>query len=391
MTMRVIAFAFAFALLFTPPARADILPPNEFTSDAQAVEAMVNAHYAYLDRLSGSTFSLTPTLEIEASTVRDRAGLLRFMERVLLLLADHHAITGNSFHDSWAVIPSYSDLWIEAVGDEYRITAVRDNSPASAAGISAGDRMIAFGDAPTTVAVASFWTDLGLERADQAQAGFAARILAAGRRDRPRVLTVQRGDQTPSRVTLPSLYESNDRATPVTVNRVGSTIVVRINNSLGDNSMIADFDTAMASLPSDAPLVLDLTNTASGGNTVVARAIMGWFTDKPAAYQIHSSPREERETGIARQWIEQVLPRSGDRYHSGPVTVRVGRWTGSMGEGLAIGMAALGARLEGGRMAGLLGAIEDIRLPSSGLVFKLPVERLMHIDGTPRENVIAQP
>ena len=38
-------------------------------------------------------------------------------------------------------------------------------------------------------------------------------------------------------------------------------------------------------------------------------------------------------------------------------------------------------------MAGLLGGIYDLRLPHSGLVLKIPVERLYAVDGTPREDV----
>jgi carboxyl-terminal processing protease len=105
---------------------------------------------------------------------------------------------------------------------------------------------------------------------------------------------------------------------------------------------------------------------------------------------MHSLPAEARETGIARQWVEQVLPRPG-KYHRGPVRVYVGRWTGSMGEGLAIGFDAIGARVEGTRMAGLLGAVYDRRLRHSGLVLKLPAERLSHVNGTPREAFVPRP
>lgn len=98
----------------------------------------------------------------------------------------------------------------------------------------------------------------------------------------------------------------------------------------------------------------------------------------------------QRRTGIARQWVEQVLPRAGRR-HRGPVTVDVGRWTGSMGEGLAIGFDAIGAEVRGTRMAGLLGAVYDHRLTHSGLVLKLPTERLAHLDGIPREAFVPRP
>ena len=39
-------------------------------------------------------------------------------------------------------------------------------------------------------------------------------------------------------------------------------------------------------------------------------------------------------------------------------------------------------------MAGLLGAIYDHRLENSGLVIKLPTERLAHVNGTPRETFV---
>ena len=146
----------------------------------------------------------------------------------------------------------------------------------------------------------------------------------------------------------------------------------------------------MANVPPAHRLLLDLTDTPGGGNSVVARAILGWFVRQPSPYQVHNLPAEQRETGIPRQWVEQVLPRAG-KYRRGPVTVRVGRWTGSMGEGLAIGFAALGARVEGERMAGLRGAIYDHRLDKSGKVVKLPTERLMAVDGTAREKFIPAP
>ena len=101
-------------------------------------------------------------------------------------------------------------------------------------------------------------------------------------------------------------------------------------------------------------------------------------------YQLHTLPEEERETGVPRHLLEEVLPRPG-KHHPGPLTVRVGRWTGSMGEGLAIGFSAIGARVCGGAMAGLRGAVYDVALPRSGLAVKLPAERLYTVGGTPRE------
>lgn len=356
----------------------------DFRDDALAVERLVNAQYAYLERLPGRRFPESAVLQAEAEAVHDGRSLLAYAERAVAALADHHAITGSSFADSWALVPSYADLWIEPEGEMWRITAVREGSPAEAAGVRTGEELVAIGGVATGEAVAGFWADLGLEVTPE-RASYAARVLAAGRRDRARDLTVRDRDGVDRRLTLPSLYAlPRAERPPVTVAVEGEALVLRLNDSLGDRATITAFDEAIARARPGQTVVLDLRDTPSGGNTVVARAIMGWFVDAPAGYQIHRLPAEERETGVPRQWVEQVLPRAEGR-HRGPVVVRVGRWTGSMGEGLAVGLDALGARVDGGPMAGLLGAVYDHRLPNSGLVLKLPTERLYAVDGTPRE------
>ena len=374
------------ALLLAIPAAAQTpqLTSAQYREDAESIEALINEVYAYPERLPGGRYRLTPRLRGEAAAVSDGRSLLRFAERALFLLADHHAITGSSFADSYGLVPSYADLWIEEAGSRFMIEAVRDGSPAASAGIRAGDLLVAIDGVPTAYAVAAFWTELGAgpERRD---AAFAARILAAGRRDRPRRLTVRHGASVPRTVELPNLYAvpRPDRP-PVTVTAEGRALRIRINDSLGDDATVAAFDAAMARARPGQPVVVDLTDTPGGGNSSVARGILGWFVDRPSFYQMHNLPAEERETGIARQWVEQVLPRPGKR-HRGPVRVEVGRWTGSMGEGLAIGFDAIGVPVTGTRMAGLRGAVYDRRLRHSGLLLKLPAERLMHVNGTPRE------
>jgi C-terminal processing protease CtpA/Prc len=359
----------------------------DYAADARSIEKLVDEDYAYLERFDGGRMPISDKLRAEAAAVNSREALIRYAERALATLADHHAITGSSLPDSWALVPSYSDLWIERRGADYVITDVREGSPAAQAGIGAGDRLTTVGGVPTAQAVEAFWADLGLPvTADRAN--YAARVLAAGRRNAQRRLAITRGAGAPRELTLANLYavHPQDRP-PLTSTASGRAQVIRFNDSLGDNATTAAFDSAMAAAPQGRPIVLDLTDTASGGNTSVARGIMSWFVTKPTSYQMHVLPAEERQTGIARRWIEQVLPRPG-KYHRGSVTVRVGRWTGSMGEGLAIGFDALGARVQGGQMAGLLGAVYDYKLEQSGLTIKFPVERLFHVNGTPRERFV---
>jgi carboxyl-terminal processing protease len=379
----------ALALLLWSPA-ATAPAQSDYAADAVSIEKLVNDNYAYLERFPSRRMPMTAQLRGEATKVSSEAELIRYAERALTLLADHHAITGSSLKDSWGVFPSYGDLWIEPSGGKYVITAVREASPAATAGIKEGDVLVAIDGQPVSAAVAAFWSDLGATGGGERD-GYAARVLAAGRRDRLRHLMIGQRTATPRDMELPNLYSSwRSDQPPVTVTSDGAVTRIKFNDSLGDSETIAAFDAAIGQANRARSLVIDLTDTASGGNTSVARAILGWFVRRPSFYQVHNLPSEERETGIGRQWVEQVLPRQG-KYWDGPVTVRVGRWTGSMGEGIAIGFAAIGKRVEGSRMAGLLGAVYDYPLEKSGQVIKFPSERLSAVDGTPREKFIPRP
>ena len=89
----------------------------------------------------------------------------------------------------------------------------------------------------------------------------------------------------------------------------GNRGYIRIHDSLGDSDLISDFDKALAALQRTSALMIDLRDTPGGGNTIVARGILGRFVDRELPYQKHVLPSEARDTGIARSWLEIVSPR----------------------------------------------------------------------------------
>jgi carboxyl-terminal processing protease len=160
---------------------------------------------------------------------------------------------------------------------------------------------------------------------------------------------------------------------------------VRLHNSLGNQAAVAEWDAAMDQARATHALVLDLRDTPSGGNTTVARSLMGRLVAQPQAYQQHELASEWRRHGVRRVWTEQVWPR-GITYRR-PVIVLVGPWTGSMGEGTAVGLhAARDAAVVGEPMAGLLGGLGSLTLANSRITVRIPTERLNHVNGTPREH-----
>src|SRR3954462_7591905 len=149
-------------LLLATAAPAAEPSAEDYRADARSIPPLIQETYAYLDRFPGGVPPSSPKLQAEAEQVHDRRSLLLYAERALLALADHHAITGASTSHSWAIVPSYADLWIERRGGDYRVEAVRDGSPAAGAGIARGDRLTAVGEVPIAAAVQAFWDDLGL-------------------------------------------------------------------------------------------------------------------------------------------------------------------------------------------------------------------------------------
>ena len=363
---------------------------NAYAKAAEQLDATIAESYAYREDLPDGKLPQSDILTAERKAVHDDRSLLAYAEKRLASLADHHAITGSSFRDSWAIVPTYTDLWVAQQGDQFIVDAVRDGSPAKGLGVLEGDIIVAVNGIPIGQAIASFWADLGLAET-KARAEYAARVLVAGRRDRTRKIAFKNRSGAVRELVLPSLYELEQVARPpVSVCRFGEQTVVRFNNSLDDFITIIAFDQAMRSIPQGDDLILDLRDTPSGGNTLVARAVMGWFVDEPRGYQIHNRPAEQRQTGIPRQWVEQVLPRDGMHRARLPVIV-VGRWTGSMGEGIAVGFDSLGAEVRGTRMAGLKGAIEDLQAGETKLTVKIPTEALMTTAGRPREDFVPKP
>ena len=146
------------------------------------------------------------------------------------------------------------------------------------------------------------------------------------------------------------------------VGGVGGVGQVRIHNSLGDPVLVQAFDQALADMAGVAALVIDLRDTPSGGTSSVARGIIGRLVNRPLRYQRHELVAEFRSNGIRRVWDEYAVPRGVPFLR--PVVVLVGPWTGSMSEGLAIGLnATRGPPVLGRPMAHLLGALGETVLP----------------------------
>ena len=375
------------------PARnvvADAPTPEQFEADFDTLWLSLDRNYAYFDVKQTDWAAVRSTYRPGVRQVKTRDEFVGLLERVLEELYDPHTHLDTNTASSPRLVPSGADIWAEWRGDAALVLEGRPGSPAARAGLRPGMEVVSYNGRAISDAVDA---RLGrsLRRHDPAARDWALRAILAGRRDEARALGIRSGQAERSVVLDGRGNDPRPRGgaegRPLDHRRLPVGIgYIRLNDSLGRAETVAAFDAALAELRGTSGLVLDLRDTPSGGNSTVARGLMGRLVDRDTAYQKHLLPGEERETGVRRSWLELVSPR-GPFTYSAPLVVLVDHWTGSMGEGIAIGLdGARRARVVGTRMAGLLGAKAVEMLPHTGIRVSFPVEKLYHVNGTARES-----
>jgi len=359
------------------------LTPEQVRQDFRVFCSEIQSTYAYFDVKATRWDEIAALYDGEVRQVRTRDGLIGVLERAMNELYDDHAQLTINTSTSPMLVPSGTDLWAEWIGSEATVIAVRHESDAERAGMRPGTVVVSVNGVPVADACEGI-TGRTVPRTDPAVRNWALRHVLAGRHDEARRIEAKQGGKL-RRFDLPVRRMSSTTRTPISSKSMeGGVGYIRFNDSLGDSGTIHAFDRALESLRATHGLVIDLRDTPSGGNSTVARGILGRFVDHETGYQKHVLVAEERETGIRRSWIELVSPRGPFQYDK-KVAVLIGRWTGSMGEGIAIGFDALGKATVGGPMAQLRGATCHLELPNSKIGVNLPAERLYHVNGTPRE------
>jgi carboxyl-terminal processing protease len=358
---------------------------DDFAQDFETMWRRTASIYAYFDTRATAWAEMPKLYADDLRRVKTRDEFVVLLEQVIDELYDPHAQLNTNSAAAYRLVPSGADLWAEWNGGRAVITDVRADSDAQRAGIRPNDVVVSINSSPIGDSVDAR-IGRSYSRATAPAREWALRSVLAGRHNTPRRLEIQRGDN----VRIVELAARNQFATsdrePVRYSQVAPDVgYMRVNDSLGGPSTIEAFDRALGELRNTRGLILDLRDTPSGGNTVVAKGILGRFVSREQPYQKHELPSEERNTGVRRSWLELVSPRGNVRYQR-PVVVLVGRWTGSMGEGLAIGFDATAAgTVVGTAMAGLVGATNLIMLPRTKIGVNVPAERLYHVNGTPRE------
>ncbi len=369
-----------------------------YKDDFAAYWNLINENFAYFHLQKTDWEKVKKHYQAEADTINSKTAFVRFLEKVNHELYNGHISLNTNLPSSNKLIPSGSDLWVIYKHKKYFISSVRQGHNADRAGLKQGMQVVKYNGLPIDIAIAPFLPK-SVENYDSSMYEYAVNTLLAGTHDVRRTISINTNGKeqtyTPDDLNFnlkdlnPSELNNNvnDQTLIESMMYSDKIAYIKIFNSLGNADLIQAFDTILRHLEGSKALILDLRETPGGGNTTVARAIMGRFIDRELSYQKHAIPGEERQYGIRRSWLELVTPRG--RTYKKPLIILVNRWTGSMGEGIAIGFDGMKrAAIVGDRMAGLLGANYSFTLSYSKIGFSFPGEQLFHVNGTPRESFV---
>ena len=352
-------------------------PAFNLIPDVEIICKKVPQKYAYFKSRAGHWPDTCERAKKEASLLDGKSGSLAVLERMIDDLYDPHISLNTNNQKSPRLVPSGSDIWFKRTEGNYIVSAVRPLSGAAKAGIKVSDELVSFnGMTPYDLALTRIHSDKDSLNNDRVT--WAINAAVASRRSDPRKIKIRRGNDVLSfELEAPEVPQIDEPIThEIIAERVG---YIRFNNSLGNRSSVSAFNVALDTLRQTDGLIIDLRETPGGGNTGVAEPIMGRFIEEKTAYQ-----RTVLRNGLTKN--RKIKP-SGPWTYDKPIVVLVGRWTGSMGEGMAIGFDGMGrGKVMGSQMAGLAGGTKSIKLRETGISLNFPIYDLHHLNGTPRHN-----
>lgn len=270
-----------------------------------------------------------------------------------------------------------SDIVVQEQNGRARVRAILEDTAASEADLRVGDLILAV-DGHALGPLIQTWTPKCLTETDPAATAFALGRAVAGVRGQPRRYLIVRGDDAAREIAIPIRP-----ATPkpnVEWRRLEDGVGYIVIRSFADDAVANSFDQALAEMRDAPGLIIDVRNNG-GGDTAVARPIMGRFISATKPYAMM---RRREGQGLSGFWTETVNPQ-GPFTYTRPIVVLADHWSASMAEGFPMGMRGIGRGvIVGTPMMGLGAAVFPITLDRTGIRAQYSAEPVYDVNRQPR-------
>ncbi|WP_291724462.1 S41 family peptidase [Bernardetia sp.] len=356
---------------------------KEIEADLQQMINDISDYYVYLEDKNIELSCIEKNYKEKIKNIKTKTDVILLFENLLNEFYDSHLILNTNTKSSYRL---YSPIYATFQNEKAIITNVWQTELENIPKDIIETQIQKINGIEIEKVIASFPTHCQDKKNPKVREWILNKILA-GKYNEPRILTLQAKNNSIIHLDLDTLQTKKytTLADSYKKNNIG---VIKINNSLGNNNLIEVFDSLINQLMDTDGLIIDLRNTVDGGNSYVARAIMGRFINSSQPYQVHELEEQyDGKTKVDRKWVEYVNPR--ENQYKKQVVVLVGRWTGSMGEGITIGFDAMQrGSIVGTEMERLAGEMSYFPFQDQNFGYRLSVAKLSHTNGTPRENYV---
>lgn len=275
-----------------------------------------------------------------------------------------------------------SDLFVEETAAGVEVQAIRDGSAAQDAGVRIGDVVLAIDGMPFGQATAARMPR-SLTRPDPEARRFAINAAVGGNRDRDRKLRFRSKDGGVRDLLLPFKPFADEAS--VNHRKLDDGFGYIAITTFGDNEVPKLFDAALEELKDSPGLIIDARDNG-GGDTAIARPIMGRFIKERRPYALMRR-RSGQGVDLTDPWTEFVDPQGPFTYEK-PVVVLQNHWSASMAEGFPMGMKGIGRAVTvGTETMGLGSGLFTLRLDRTGVSINYSAEPVYDVKGTPRSKL----
>lgn len=351
------------------------------------LETILVTQYAYLDKHENASPLLKEFEALALNTSNEKA-FRDVSQQLARNFLDPHLNLGPYDLDDYSVFPTGSDIRAVYQNDTFIVEDIKSGSAAQNANIAIGSEIKKINNRKIKPLLADFFAQ-PFNQLNTQEIEYGLNVLLGGNRKQERTITFAHKGQLKV-IRLAASYDAINtlkQGPTLSYDNFDGIGYIRFHNSLGDNRTAQTFVKAITALQPTRALIIDLRNTPSGGNTGVAEPILGHFVKTKTPYQkfrVQTKTTPYSQAALQTAYITPSKP-----HYAKPFVVLAGRWTGSMGEGMTIGLDAIGAKaIIGAPLADLLGGIKTVKLTQSKSWLELPFERLYHVDETFREDFI---
>lgn len=352
----------------------------------QEFEQVFNQDYAYRDTAGVEVAALIAQYKAKASLTTTESDFVNVVQVFMRYFRDPHLSIYPSSKKGYSVTPTGADIWVVAKAGKYVIVDIKTASAANKVGMEVNSEIISVDGLTAEAAISKVFGGITTGLSTK-QKVWGLNIALGGIKNQSRVITVNMNNKEHT-YQLAATYDEVIRSYSdpmLSFKKINNVGYIRFNNSLGNSDTVDAFKNAIEQLIDTDGLILDLRNIPSGGNTGVAEPILGHFVHQETTYQLYQ--RQQNGINFHQAEMESATTEPSSPFYSKPFVVLVGRWTGSIGEGMMIGLDALGAKaIIGAPVADLLGGIKNVTLEHSSTVVDLAFERMFHVNGTYRED-----